>query len=270
VARALKALQESPLLTGFAGGETGNTLVSILRERGVETDIVWTGEATRICTTLIDEGTASVTELVEEAPLPTPDEWSTLDERLSLLLPKTDMAILAGAPPPGCPADVYARLAQKARESGTAVLIDARGEALTQTLPHSPLLAKLNDEELAATCRRRVDAKDRLLEAAQVLITGGAQWVLVTRGKQDAWLLSEKAAWRFTPPPVDALNAVGSGDATTAGIAAGLRRGQFMPDAVRLGMACGSASATTLTPGDLDYALVEKLVAEVGVKNASV
>jgi len=145
------------------------------------------------------------------------------------------------------------------------VLIDARGETLKQALPTSPLLAKLNDQELAATCGWPVDTEERLREAARALITEGAQWCLVTQGGENAWLLSKTAAWRFTPAAVGVLNTVGSGDATTAGIAAGLLRGRSMPDAVRLGIACGSASATRLTPGDLDIDLAEKLVAEVRV-----
>jgi len=265
VARVLMALGESPLVTGFAGGDTGNTMVSFLLGTGLEPDMVWTSKATRICATLIDETTGSVTELVEEAPLPTSDEWSSLDEKLAMLLEKSDMMVLAGAPPPGSPADIYARFAQQAQERGAAVLIDARDEVLTQALPHFPLLAKLNDQELAATYGKPIDAEESFRAAGRKLIEGGAQWCLVTRGKMEAWLVNETAAWRFRPPAVDVLNSVGSGDAATAGIAAGLRRGQSMPDAVRLGIACGSASATTLTPGDVDAGFVAKLVPEVRV-----
>jgi len=265
VARSLKALQESPLVTGFAGGETGNAMVSFVEKLGIETDIVWTGQPTRICTTLIDETTGCVTELVEEAPLPAPDAWSALDERLSLLLAESDMMVIAGAPPPGSPEDVYAGLARRAQTAGVAVLIDARGAVLMRALACSLVLAKLNDQELAVTCGRPIDTEGVLRAAAQVLIGRGAQWVLVTQGKKDAWLLNETLAWRFTPPAVEVLNTVGSGDATTAGIAAGLVRGQSVPDAVQLGIACGSASATRLTPGDLDANLVRQLVPEVCV-----
>jgi tagatose 6-phosphate kinase len=265
VARALRGLGESPLVTGFAGGDTGHAMVTFLRDLGLETDMVWTSQATRICTTLIDEATASVTELVEEAQLPSPDEWSALDEKISFLLSKCHMMVLAGAPPPGSPRDIYAKLSQQAQEAGSEVLIDARGEALMDALPCAPLLAKLNDEELTATCGKPVDTEECLREAGCELIEKGAQWLLITCGKMDAWLLNDIAAWRFTPPAVEALNAVGSGDATMAGITAGLRRGQPMPDAVRLGIACGSAGATTLTPGDLDADLVEVLVPEVRV-----
>jgi 1-phosphofructokinase family hexose kinase len=270
VARALGGIGESPLVTGFASGDTGSAMVAFLRDLSLETDMVWTTQATRICTTLIDETTGSVTELVEEAPLPTPDEWSALDAKLSSLLSKSDMMVLAGAPPPASAGDIYASLAQKARESGSEVLIDSRGEPLMRALPCAPLLAKLNDQELAETCGGFIDTEDGLREAGRKLIEGGARWLLVTRGKMDAWLLNDTAAWRFTPPAVEVLNVVGSGDATMAGIAAGLRRGQSMPDAVRLGIACGSAGATTLTPGDLDVDLVEELVPEVRVSRVPV
>jgi fructose-1-phosphate kinase PfkB-like protein len=81
-------------------------------------------------------------------------------------------------------------------------------------LPCAPLLAKLNDEELTATCGKPVDTEECLREAGCELIEKGAQWLLITCGKMDAWLLNDIAAWRFTPPAVEALNAVGSGDAT--------------------------------------------------------
>lgn len=262
-ARTLKALNQAPLVTGFAGGETGNKMVSFIQKIGIDIDIVWTDQETRICTTLIDETTAVVTELVEEAPLPTLDEWSALDEKLLELLTETNIMVVAGAPPPGSAKDIYAKYARKAQESGTVVIIDACGTALMKVLPCAPLLVKLNDQELAATCGWPVNTEDTLCEAAQLLITRGAQWVFVTQGKRDAWLLNKTAVWRFTPPAVNILNAVGSGDATTGGIAAGLHGGQSILDAVRLGIACGSANATTLTPGDIDTGLVEKLISRV-------
>jgi len=231
--------------------------------------MVRTDQSTRICTTLIDDTTACVTELVEEAPLPAPDEWSALNERLSLLLAESSMMVLAGAPPPGSPKEIYARFAHRARASGVTVLIDAHGEVLMQTLAYSPVLAKLNDQELAATYGRLIDTEGAISEAARMLIRRGARWVLVTQGGKDAWLLNETLAWRFMPPAVKVLNPVGSGDATTAGIAAGLVCGQSVPDAVQLGIACGSASTTTLTPGDLDVHLVKKLVPEVYVTGTS-
>lgn len=270
VARTLKLLQESPLVAGFAGGETGDRMVSDLWEMGIETDIVHTSQPTRICTTLIDEQAASVTELVEEAPLPMRDEWSALDERLSVHLANSDTMVVAGAPPPGSPEGVYAGFARKAQEAGAKVLIDARGAPLMEALPCSPLLVKLNDHELSATSGKSVDTEEALRGAMEILVTRGAQWVLVTQGSQDAWLLGETAAWRFTPPAVNVLNAIGSGDATTAGIAAGLLRGRSMPDAVQLGIACGSASATTLIPGDLDFDLVQELLLEVRATRTSI
>ena len=125
---------------GFAGGETGNTMVSFMGQIGIKMNIVWIDQPTRICTTLIDEATACVTKLVEEALLPMPDEWSVLDEELSLFLAENDLMVVAGAPPPNLPEDIYAKLARRAQEAGVTMLIDARGEVLMQALAYSPVL----------------------------------------------------------------------------------------------------------------------------------
>ena len=81
-----------------------------------------------------------MTELVEEALLPMPDEWSVLDEELSLFLAENDLMVVAGEPPPNLPEDIYAKLARRAQEAGVTMLIDARGEVLMQALAYSPVL----------------------------------------------------------------------------------------------------------------------------------
>jgi len=68
-------------------------MVSFLREVGIDSDMVWSNQATRICATLVDETTGSITELVEEAPPPTHDEWSAFDEKLDLLLGSSDLMV---------------------------------------------------------------------------------------------------------------------------------------------------------------------------------
>lgn len=102
---------------------------SFLGQIGIETDFVWMSQATRICTTLVDDTSGSVTVLVEEAPLPAAEELSSLDEKLRSLLAKSDMMVVAGAPPPGSPEDIYARYVGRARESGSWHIGRRRGLA---------------------------------------------------------------------------------------------------------------------------------------------
>lgn len=82
------------------------------------------------------------------------------------------------------PEDIYAKLARRAQEAGVTVLIDACGEVLMQALAYSPVLVKLNDQKLVATCREPINTEGALREAAQMLISRDAQWVLITQGKK--------------------------------------------------------------------------------------
>ncbi len=266
VARALKTLGGVPLVTGFAGGETGAAMNDYLRRFDIGTDFVATRAATRICTTLIDETTGDTTELVEEAEQPSKEEWHVLDRALAKLLPQCQLVVIAGAPPPNSLIDVYARMVRLAHAADVNVVLDCRGPYLLQALAAAPFFVKLNGRELRATCDRAIESDAQLQRAAQMLTEQGARWVLITRGALPALLHSGDHNWMLNPPSVDVLNAIGSGDAATAGIAAGLSRGYLVPKAVRYGIACGSASALTLEPGDLDPAIVHQLESRVTAK----
>ena len=110
--------------------------------------------------------------------------------------------------------------------------MDTSGAALREALAFRPLLIKPNGEELCELFGRQ----------AQTL---GARNVLVSMGADGALLLAEsgdvyRAALRSTQP---VISTVGAGDSVTAGFLAGLLDTGDYSQALRLGAACGSATA---------------------------
>src|SRR5215212_1430068 len=87
VARVLHTLGLPTLVTGFAGGRRGDAFREDLTRSNVPHDFTATQSETRLCTTLIDRTTNQVTELVEESPAATPQEWCDLLERIESHLP---------------------------------------------------------------------------------------------------------------------------------------------------------------------------------------
>ena len=268
VAVVLRALGAQPVLTGFLGGATGATMRDLLAARGIGEQCVAVAAPTRICTTLMEDGCPGVTELVEEAATPDDGEWRTLFSRCRHLLPQAAFAVIAGALPPHSPVDIYAMLARAAREAGTPLLIDSQKQPLLAALTHGPLLVKLNVHELAITFGRPLRNRREIIGAAREIQHRGAQWVFVTDGARAAFLVGANGAQVFSPPKIRAVNAVGSGDATTAGIAAALLAGEPMPQAVTLGIACGAANALTLTPADVHAETARNLRSEIRVRAA--
>jgi fructose-1-phosphate kinase PfkB-like protein len=81
----------------------------------------------------------------------------------------------------------------------------------------------------------------------------------VSLGALGAVAADDSGAWWACPPPINLVSSVGCGDSLLAGMAAGLLRGLPLPEALRLGVACGSADALTIGGGRLAMADVERL-----------
>jgi fructose-1-phosphate kinase PfkB-like protein len=64
---------------------------------------------------------------------------------------------------------------------------------------------------------------------------------------------------------VDVANAVGSGDCLLGGVAVGLRRGLDLEEVLRLGVACGTANATSPETGWVKRADIDALLPRVRV-----
>ena len=252
-ARALASLGTRAETVGFNGGESGRKVSAFLKAYGVDSAFTPMKAPTRICTTLIDRASRTVTELVEEAPAPEP---AAVKRFLRDNLRQTRgaaMLVICGTLPPFAGDDFYVTFVREAARAGVPVVIDSHRTALIDVLFERPLLAKLNVRELEATLHETLDTDKKILRGMRDLAGMGAQNVFVTQGGKTAYLLTPEGAWHFTPPEIRSrVNPIGSGDCTTAGIAHALMRGERFVDAIRFGLACGSANVESLTPADLD------------------
>ena len=238
---------------GFNGGETGRRVESFLKSYGVGTRALTPMKPpTRICSTLIDQAAGTVTELVEEAPAPGPAAVRRFVRENLRRASGAAMLVIGGTLPPFAGDDFYVGFVRAAAEAGVPVVIDSHRTALIDVLFERPLLAKLNVRELETTLQEPLNSERKILRGMLDLMNMGAQNVFVTQGGRAAYLMTRGGTWRFTPPELrQRVNPIGSGDCTTAGIAHALLKGRRLADAVRYGLACGSANVETLTPADL-------------------
>ena len=265
VARVARALGGAVLCTGFLGGDRGGFVRRELDREGIGHDFVTVPARTRLCTTVVDRAGGTVTELVEESAAVPEGAWAELDAKIAAVAPAAGFWALSGSLPPGGPPDFYARCVERAAAGGRVVVVDARGESMRLALRHPGFIAKMNREELAATVGGPVEDGPSLRAAvAEITPRGGA--AVVTLGADGAVATDGRRAWKLTPPRVDAVSPVGSGDAFTAGLVVGLMRGRPFVEACALGVACGAANATTARAGEVDAGEVERLFARVIVR----
>ena len=265
VARVLHTLGEDVIALGFAGGRRGDAMLADLDAAGIRHDFVRVKPETRQCITVIDRSDGSATELVEESKQVPSDAVPALLDKLAAHVRSAGGCVLSGSLPPGLHHDFYAQCLGRAR-GAVPTVVDARGEPLRTALKEQRrFIAKMNRDELAATCGRSLSSHDEIIDAARfVLQEGGVS--IVTLGADGAIVVEPGQAWHVTPPEVETRSAVGSGDSFAAGLISAIVRGQSIMDACTLAAACGAANAMTDLAGHLSVEDVQTLRRRVRVE----
>ncbi|HWI60453.1 MAG TPA: 1-phosphofructokinase family hexose kinase [Symbiobacteriaceae bacterium] len=243
VARVLRLLGAPVVATGFAGGKSGAFIQEDLAACGIEASYEAIPGESRTCLAMVDRVGGTLTEVREKGPTIPAEAAAAFLARFERLLTGARVVVLSGSLPPGISVDYYGRLVALARARGVFTLLDCSGAALKAALPAEPSLVKPNREELAGWLGTPdvVDFED----AAQKMRLAGARAVAVSLGKDGLMYVGPEGTWRVKPPAVEAVNTVGSGDSLVAGFTAGLLAGRPLPEALRLGVACGTANALT-------------------------
>jgi 1-phosphofructokinase family hexose kinase len=258
VARVLHTLGYPVLATGFLGGSSGELIRRDLDQSSIPHEFIDVSATSRTCTTVIDRGRSSATELIDEPQPIDPENGKHLESLVKSRLPRAAALVLSGTIAPGITPDFYARCVRMAKEHAVPTIVDATGEALRLALGEHPGAIKPNRSELAATLGRPID-NDADLQTAARELSKRADWVFITLGAEGAVACDRDHLLRATPPPVDAISPIGSGDSFTAAIAAALTTKMTLADALRLAIAAGTANTLTPDPGRLLAADVSRL-----------
>ena len=229
---------------GFVAGETGAWLERGLAAQGLHTDFVHLENGMTRINVKIKAG--QETELNGAGP-DIPDEaLHQLEEKLDGLT-ENDVLILAGSIPASLPQDVYERLLARLDGRGVRCVVDATRALLVNVLPYHPFLIKPNNHELGEIVGRKLHTDEEIAAAARTLQEKGARNVLVSMAGDGALLLDEQGQMhRIGCPKGRVVNSVGAGDSMVAGFVAGWQQTRSYAVALRLGTACGSATAFSL------------------------
>ncbi|MDD6649938.1 MAG: 1-phosphofructokinase [Subdoligranulum variabile] len=241
VSGVLAQLGVESVALGFIAGETGAWLERGLTAQGLHTDFIWLENGMTRINVKIKAG--QETELNGAGPNIPESAMQALETKLDALQ-KDDVLILAGSIPACLPQSTYERLLARLQGRGVRAVVDATQDLLLKVLPYKPFLIKPNNHELSEIVGHELTTDDEIVAAAAGLQAQGACNVLVSMAGDGALLLDENGAvHRIGCPKGKVVNSVGAGDSMVAGFVAGyLRTGDYRY-ALRLGTACGSATA---------------------------
>lgn len=155
-----------------------------------------------------------------------------------------DTIVIAGNVPNTMPDDVYERILERIKSKKVRIVVDATKKLLLNSLKYKPFLIKPNRQELSEIFETEISTETDIEKYAKELQKMGAQNVLISLGGDGAMLIDEfgeKHKQGVLKEKV--INTVGSGDSMVAGFIAGYEKEHSYPYALKLGSACGNATA---------------------------
>jgi 6-phosphofructokinase 2 len=241
VSKALKKLEAPSVALFPAGGHNGNMLCSLLKEEEILFHAVDTKVETRENWIVLETEennqyrfTFPGREVLEET-------IKTLVDQIRSFSPA--YVVASGSLPPGLPDYFYGLIVKNAAAVGAKCIVDTSGPALQALKGKGAYLIKPNSSELCKMLDVETLDKNEIADAAQQAIADGfAEIIVVSMGPDGAWLVSADEKYFVAAPPVEKKSTVGAGDSMVAGITYSLQKQLSLKEAIRFGVACGSAA----------------------------
>ncbi len=258
VSTVLRNMDVDSVALGFTAGFTGDAIEQNLERKGIKTEFI-----------KLDNGLSRInvkikakdeTDINCQGPEIPEDAVEKLFYKLEKLK-SGDVLVLAGSIPNTLSNDIYERIMQNLDGSGADIFVDATGDLLVNVLKYKPFLIKPNTHELGEIFGVQIDTDDDIVKYANKLRSSGARNILVSRAGDGSILVSEtNEIIKMGVPQGRVLNSVGAGDSMVAGFIIGYKKTGDYNEALKLGTACGSATA--FSSGLAERPLVERLLEE--------
>lgn len=226
---------------GFVAGFTGEAIEKGIRNDKIITDFIKLEKGISRINIKIKAG--EETEINCQGPHIEENELLRLLNKVDRIN-DGDTIVIAGNVPNTMPDDVYERILERIKGKKVRIVVDATKKLLLNSLKYKPFLIKPNRQELSEIFETEISTEADIEKYAKELQKLGAQNVLISLGGDGAMLIDEfgeKHKQGVLKEKV--INTVGSGDSMVAGFIAGYEKEHSYPYALKLGSACGNATA---------------------------
>lgn len=255
------------LAVAISGGPAGKRMEAHLREDGLPFRVVPVENEIRTNLTITDKHGLTV-NLNEAGPQLSKAEVAAVERAVKEALERAQWLMVCGSLPPGVPGEFYGRLIAAARKKKVKTLLHADGEALRLGIEERPTVTTPNQQEAERLLGRALLTRTHYLEAAERILAMGPETVVLSLGSRGAVGAFGDGVTEALPPRVDAVCPIGAGDALSAAYVWALDRKKSPREALRWGVACGTASARL--PG-MKFATLEQtreMVQQVELRRA--
>lgn len=247
VSRVLKRLGIDAQTIFTCGGHTGKLFQHLLSQEGIDQDVVEIEEDLRQNFAVNENSTGDLFRFGFPGAKLKQQEIKELLDKIKKI-EGAEFLVVSGSLSPDAPEDLYAQIAKIAKEKHLKLVVDSSGKAFAQAIKEGAYLIKPNINELEDITGKKNGSEEQLKKILlEVLEEYPVTAIAMSMGPQGAYLATEGEVHHFPAPQIKAQSSIGAGDSMVAGMVYRLSLGKDLKDAVRFGIACGSA--TIKSPG---------------------
>lgn len=253
-ARVIHAFGAPVLALATCGGEAGVRFRELLDSTHLPVKLIPIRNSIRRNLTISDLHGLTI-KLDEAGPEISSEEERAIEDAVRRELDGARWLLLCGSLPPGISADFYARLIEMARQKNVKTLLDTGGEALLLGLRARPTIVKPNRPEAERLLDRALLTRQQTVDALHEIMEMGPEAVVLSLGSEGALGSSGTGSYHALAPEIRQACPIGAGDALAATCVWALAENHPFPEALRWGVAAGTAAAAT--PGTSFASLTE-------------
>lgn len=249
VSRAIAVLGGKSRAVIAAAGHTGQRLLELLEQEGIETLPLPAPGETRQSFSATDESNNQQYRFVMPGPSWTEGMASSALAAIIAAARNSAYTVLSGSLPPGLPAGFPADLARALAGSQARLIVDTSGKALHQiasTDGAAPFLLRMDSAEAQDLAGAPLPSRADTARFAQSLVRkGAAEAVIVARGADGSVLAQRGGCHHAMAANVPVISKIGAGDSFVGGLVHALGQGSSLPEALQKGAAAASAAVMT-------------------------
>lgn len=259
VARAIKKLGGDAIALYPSGGHSGHFLNELLKSEGISALAVPVAHPTRENFIVVDNSNNQQYRFGMPGAELKEKEW--MQCLTAIEQAQADFIVASGSIPPGVPLDIFARIAAIANKQNARFIADTSGEALLQAAQEGVYMLKPNLSELSSLVGKEEIHAELVDDVAfEIINKGKCDVLMVSLGAAGAMMVTRNEALQAIPPAVKMRSTVGAGDSMVAGAVLSLSRINDFKEALRFGVACGTAATMNSGTELCRLADVEKLL----------
>lgn len=243
VSKALKILGQDSLALMPMGGYNEPHLKALLTEKEINFHSFHSAAEVRENISIFDEDNHKQYRIVMEGKPQSPSLDKEILAYISSLVPPPKIIVISGSNPKGISTNFYGDLAMLTNSLSAKLIVDTSGPALKSALDQGVYLIKPNLQELGTLVGDENLTPENAVAAAQHFIhTSKCEAIVVSMASEGAMLITQNFLKNIKAPKVDVKSTIGAGDSLVAGIVFKTLKGEKLEDAIRFGIACGSAA----------------------------